>query len=144
MALPGACSGDCTAIMHTVRRISFATAAPMLETLNTINWPSLTHAHGPATDLPDRLRALASADRDERLEALSHLVETIWHQGTVFPASAAAVPFLCELLHHPDVQDKGFVVALLGEIATGEGNLAYSLRVGGEETCRRWRLVWEG
>lgn len=108
----------------------------MLETLDTIDWASLTHAHGPATDVPDRLRALASEDPDSRMEALSHLVETIWHQGTVFPASAAAIPFLCELLYHAEVQDKGFVVALLGEIATGEGILAYQMRVDGEERCR--------
>ena len=115
----------------------------MLETLDTINWSSLSHAHGPAADVPEMLRALASEDRDVRMEALSQLVETIWHQGTVFPASAAAVPFLCELLCHPDVQDKGFVVFLLSEIATGEGILSYCMRHDGEETCRN-RLAEEG
>ena len=108
----------------------------MLESLDTIHWSSLTHAHGVAADVPGMLRGLASENRNVRLEALSHLVETIWHQGTVFPASAAAVPFLGELLNHPDVQDKEYVVCLLCEIATGEGSLAYGMRHDGEEKCR--------
>ena len=48
-------------------------------------------------------------------------------------ATAAAVPFLYELLAAPDVQDKSGIVSLLGCIATGEGILQSALRNDGEE-----------
>jgi len=109
----------------------------MLEGLDTIDWASLTHAHGAATDVPGLLRSLLSEDRDVRMQACAELLGTIWHQGTLFPASAAAIPFLFELLAHSDAQVKGTAVTLIGEIATGEGILAYEIRTNGEETCRR-------
>lgn len=51
----------------------------MLEGLDTIDWASLTHGHGPATDVPGLLRSLLSEDRNVPLEAFAHLFETIWH-----------------------------------------------------------------
>jgi len=110
-----------------------------LEGLDTIDWASLTHAHGEATDLPELLRSLLSEDPEVRMEAIAHLLETIWHQGTVFPASAAAVPFLYELLSHPDVQDKGGIVCLLGAIADGRGYLEVHARDDYGE--RAWRRI---
>jgi hypothetical protein len=115
----------------------------MLEALDAIDWSSLTHAHGPATDVPVLLRSLLSEDADVRMQACADLHETIWHQGTVYPASAAAIPFLFELLTHPDVPDPGCAVSLLGCIATGEGWLQYGIRVDGEQTLRR-RLSRQG
>ena len=115
----------------------------MLEGLDAIDWSILTHAHGPATDVPELLRSLLSEDPDVRLQAFAELVEKIWHQGTVYPASAAAIPFLFELLTHPGVHDPGWAASLLGCIATGEGWLQYGLRVDGEQTLRR-RLARQG
>jgi hypothetical protein len=110
----------------------------MLEGLDTINWSSLTHAHGPADDVPGLLRSLRSQDADVRLQASAELHETIWHQGSVYPASAAAVPFLFELLTDPGTAEPEYAVALLGCIATGEGRLQYGLRVDGEQRLRQW------
>lgn len=115
----------------------------MLESLDSIDWGALRHAHGDASNVPDLLRALLSDDEDVRMEAISTLHEHIWHQGTVYTASAAAVPFLFELLSHPDVQDKGGIVSLLSCIATGEAWVKYGIRVDGEATMRR-RLGKEG
>lgn len=109
----------------------------MLEGLDTIDWTSLTHAHGPATDVPELLRSLLSDDLDVRLQACADLHEKIWHQGTVYPASAVAIPFLFELLTHPGVHDPGWAASLLGCIATGEGWLQYGLRVDGEQTLQK-------
>lgn len=109
----------------------------MLEGLDRINWATLTHAHGEATNVPQLLRSLLSENAEVRMEAFAELHEHIWYQGTVFPASAAAVPFLYELLTNPDVKDKEGIVSLLACIATGEGILAYEIRTNGEETCRR-------
>src|SRR5262245_17897805 len=108
----------------------------MLEALDTIDWAKLTHAHGEASNVPGLLRSLLSEYADLRMDALSTLHEQIWHQGDVYPASAAAVPFLYELLTHPDVQDKWGIVSLLGSIATGEGAWERNLRNDGEERCR--------
>ena len=115
----------------------------MLGGLDTIDWSSLTHAHGPATDVPELLRSLLSDDPDVRLQACADLHEKIWHQGTVYPASAAAIPFLFELLTYPGVHDPGWAASLLGCIATGEGWLQYGLRVDGEQTLRK-RLARQG
>lgn len=93
----------------------------MLEDLDTIDWALLEHAHGEATDVPAMLRSLASPNADERMQTLAMLFEIIWHQGTVFPATAAAVPFLFELLTHPDVDDKGGIAVLISAITEGEG-----------------------
>lgn len=109
----------------------------MLEGLDTIDWSSLTHAHGPATDVPELLRSLLSEDADVRMQACAELHETIWYQGTVDSASAAAIPFLFELLTHPGVRDPGCAASLVGCIATGEGYLRYVLRVDGEQSLRR-------
>lgn len=105
--------------------------------LNTIDWTSLRHAHGVATDVPAMLQALLSDDADVRDQACAELHETVWHQGTVYSASAVVVPLLGELLARPDLQDRGCVVSLLCCIATGEGWVRYGLRVDGEETLRR-------
>ncbi|WP_165250706.1 hypothetical protein [Paludisphaera soli] len=115
----------------------------MLEGLDALDWSILTHAHGPATDVPELLRSLLSEDPDVRLQAFAALSETIWHQGTVYPASAAAVPFLFELLTRPGLHDPGWAASLLGCIATGEGWLQYGLRVDGEPSLRR-RLARRG
>src|SRR4051812_46666376 len=110
----------------------------MLEGMDRIDWALLKHAHGPATDVPGLLRSLLSEDAAVRMEALAHLHETIWHQGTVYSASAAAVPFLYELLTHADVQDKDGIVSLLGCVATGRSSLEGVIVHDGEE---RWRRI---
>lgn len=91
----------------------------MLEGLDQIDWAHIEHAYGPATDVPDLLRALASDDKEVRNTATTHLFHNIWHQGTVYQATAYAVPFLLELLEQPTVADKDMILSLLKNIATG-------------------------
>lgn len=52
----------------------------MLEGLDKVDWESLTHAYGEATDVPPLLRSLSSADPMEREQAVSDLFGNIWHQ----------------------------------------------------------------
>lgn len=115
----------------------------MLEGLNSIDWASLRGSGGPASEVPALLRALVSEDKSVRMDVWVELLDRLWHQGTVFPASAAAIPFLFELLTHPDVQDKGPFVELITAIATGEGGLLCPVRRDGEEIWRR-RLAKQG
>ncbi len=59
-----------------------------------VDWAGLTHAYGSAADVPALIRSLMSPDPGERSEALDDLFGSICHQGTVYPASGPAVPFL--------------------------------------------------
>lgn len=79
----------------------------MLEELDAINWDGLGGAYGPAGDAPEILRGLASPDEGVAGEALDEFFSSIWHQGTVYPVTVVAVPFIVELaagraVHHRD------------------------------------------
>jgi hypothetical protein len=100
----------------------------MLDGLDRINWGSLHHANGPARDVPGNIRALASADEKVREEALSELFGTIWQKGTVYEASAPAVPFLIELLREPSVETKIEILDLLACLASASSNLDINAR----------------
>jgi hypothetical protein len=94
-----------------------------LEGVGDVPWNALTHAYGPASDVPELLTALASSDAAARERAIHELFGTIWHQGTVYEATAHAVPFLAGIAADPDVRDRASVVRLLAAIAEGAGYL---------------------
>ncbi|GAB3845665.1 hypothetical protein ACFPIJ_38535 [Dactylosporangium cerinum] len=81
--------------------------------LDTVDWTALTHAYGPAEDVPDLVRALYNPD--ETGDAFDELYGTVWHQGSVYPATAAAVPFLAHAALHG--ADPARVLRLLADIA---------------------------
>ena len=91
----------------------------MLEGLQQIDWSSLSHAYGQAGDVPDLIQGLLDSEPQRRHERLSLLYETIWHQGTIYEASAYAVPFLFELLRSPATPDKSMIAMLLADLADG-------------------------
>ena len=96
----------------------------MLERLHTVDWNALTHAYGPADDVPELLRALAAADRQARKDAYWELYGNIFHQGTRYPATAPAVPFLLELLADPATPDRPELLLLLTHLVTGQFSVA--------------------
>lgn len=96
---------------------------PMLEGLDSVNWSELEHAYGPAEDVPDLIRALLSDDVKKREEARWRLWGNIIHQGTVYAATAHAVPFFVELLDSPTVQDKPHLLVLVTSLACGSSYL---------------------
>lgn len=91
----------------------------MLEGLQNINWQQLKHAYGPATDVPDNLRDLASPNREVREEARYKLYGNIFHQGSRYEATPYAIPFIYELIHSPRVLRKDQLVLLLLHLALG-------------------------
>jgi hypothetical protein len=93
----------------------------MLDRLKFVPWADLIHAYGEASGVPSLLRQLLSPDGEERAEAIRDLSMTICHQGTVYSATAAAVPFLYEILAAPEVPDKSEIARLLASIAIGTG-----------------------
>jgi hypothetical protein len=92
----------------------------MLEGLNAVDWASLSHAYGDASDVPHMLRGLASPDEGAREEALGHLYSSILHQGTYYPATAPTMPFLIELLQAPGVPGKKDLLRFLAGAAEVE------------------------
>ncbi|XVV17177.1 HEAT repeat domain-containing protein [Actinoplanes sp. CA-131856] len=91
----------------------------MLDGLDRIDWARLSHAYGPAADVPGQIRALCSADPDVRIEARWQLYGNIFHQGTRYEATAYAVPFLIEVLGAPGTADRVELLGLLSSIAIG-------------------------
>ncbi|MGI5346902.1 hypothetical protein ACQEU8_01755 [Streptomyces sp. CA-250714] len=69
----------------------------MLDGIEDVDWAALEHAYGPAEDVPGLLRAAGSVDPGVRDEALDELFSALCHQGSVYSATAAAVPFIARL-----------------------------------------------
>jgi PcrA/UvrD tudor domain len=92
-----------------------------VDALDQIPWNDLTHAYGSAADVPDLLRSLGTASPDLQGEdsPLWQLFGNIWHQGTVYEATAYAVPFLIELAVDRRTPDRVGILSLLAEIAKG-------------------------
>ncbi|MFE6058694.1 PBS lyase [Streptomyces sp. NPDC056431] len=88
----------------------------MLTGIEEVDWASLGHAYGPADDVPELLRGLASADPAERETALDGMYGAVHHQGDVYDSTLACIPFLLELVADPAVQDRGCIVELLTSI----------------------------
>lgn len=73
----------------------------MLEGLGDVNWSSLEHAYGPATDVPDNLKALVSGNARAARAALQELGGSLLHRGSIYEATTAVVPFLAEIALEP-------------------------------------------
>ncbi|QHY99143.1 hypothetical protein SSPS47_28985 [Streptomyces sp. S4.7] len=71
--------------------------AQIFADLDTQPWAEWEHAYGSADDVPGQLRALASDDAEEAEEALYELYGNIVHQGSVYEATAYAVPYPARL-----------------------------------------------
>lgn len=88
-----------------------------LDGLDAVDWAGLRQAGGTAEAVPDDLRQLTSADPDRREEALTSLSGSIYHQGTLYSATAAATPFLVRLLCEATLPDRDSIAGLLRSIA---------------------------
>jgi len=67
--------------------------------MSIVDWKSLQHAYGPATDIPALLDQAKTAEPsdDYRAEPWYSLWSSLAHQGDVYSASYAAVPELIAL-----------------------------------------------
>ncbi len=93
----------------------------MLDDLDRVPWAELEHAYGDGAEVPGHLRAVASAKRPAAGRALSRLEQILEHQGTVYPATAAAVPFVRELLAAAEPRTRIRLLGLMRRIADGGG-----------------------
>ena len=90
----------------------------MFAGLDEIDWHQLEHAYGAADDVPGWLRSLAS--QEDKSDVLMYLSLSLCHQGTVYSASASAVPYLIELLTDKSMQGKEGLLRLLAGMAHGD------------------------
>jgi hypothetical protein len=74
-------------------------------------------AYGPASDVPKDIQRLASSDPDILDRAQWELFGSIYHQGTVYPATAVAIPFLIDVASDQRLPDRAKVCELLEAIA---------------------------
>ncbi|MGW4382190.1 hypothetical protein [Kitasatospora sp. NPDC004531] len=68
--------------------------------LDQVDWAALSHAYGSAEDVPELIRALYRPDPEAVEEAVHELFGTVYHQGSVYPASGPAVAFLAHAARH--------------------------------------------
>ncbi|MFE3676101.1 HEAT repeat domain-containing protein [Streptomyces griseus] len=85
----------------------------MINEIDGVDWGSMGHAYGPASDVPGWLKGMASADPGVREEAFSDFCNAAHHQGGVYPCTAASLPFLFEMADSPATPDRGSVIGLL-------------------------------
>jgi len=112
----------------------------MLETLDAVDWGRLSDAFGPAVEVPSLLRSLVAPDDERRFQALSRLLETVWHQGTIYEVSSHVVPFLCEMLSSPDTPDTSLPALALASLAEGTSFLeAHTLA--DDQARHMWKAV---
>lgn len=91
-----------------------------------MDWSSFGHAFGKASDVPALLKAAVSAVEEDREFAFRLLSETVIHQGVVYEASPAVVPFLCQMLVSPQSPDKPLLAMLLAELARGHSTHSWA------------------
>jgi len=105
------------------------------DNIDSVPWSHLHHAYGPATDVPDLLRALmlpdeVSGDVANQAEKagrsiFEHVTWTLWgnvfHQGTVWQVTAKTVPFFVDLLQKgpENPEQHEFLVTYLHHLALG-------------------------
>jgi hypothetical protein len=77
------------------------------------DWAQLTHAYGSAEDIPGLLEL---AVPDMRSEVWTELWSRLCHQGTVYPASFAALPVLTLLARQWSPADRVMPLILAGDI----------------------------
>ena len=88
-------------------------ASRPLSELDAVDWASLQHAYGVATATPELLRRLDAGDEHADFDVCSFL----WHQGTVYSATAPAIPFMLDMV----ARGRGDLLPLLDMLAHGNG-----------------------
>jgi hypothetical protein len=113
------------------------------ETVARVDWSRLSHAYGSAEELPMLIARRAAPDEATARAASHELWGTVWHQGTVYEASAAAVPALAILARDTATVDRVDLVLLLSSIATGRSYVDVHGLGGSDQRARELRWVAE-
>lgn len=87
--------------------------------LSSIDWKKLEHAYGSARDVPGLLKKLSSQNDAVLDKIWWKLYGNIYHQGTVFEATAYAVPYLIYLLQQDKTRKKHSILIYLNHLFHG-------------------------
>jgi hypothetical protein len=68
-----------------------------LSGVDDVGWADLDHAYHGLVDIPTMLRALADPASDWQ-DSRDELYQTLLHQGTCYPATTAAVPYIAGMV----------------------------------------------
>jgi hypothetical protein len=79
--------------------------AVALSGIESVSWGELTHAYGPASDVPELIRGLAAND-DNWDELHTEFVGSVLHQGSTYSSSAPALQLLAQLAMAPQLAPK--------------------------------------
>jgi hypothetical protein len=98
--------------------------------LDEVDWSALEHAYGEASEVPAWLRGICSADASVRDKALSEMYGRVLHQGSVYSATVAAIPFLARMAADPAVPGRSAVIRYLASVGEssadfGDGEWMY-------------------
>lgn len=102
----------------------------LLVGLDLVDWHGVTHAYGPADDVPRLLKLMLSPDQQIREGAWEDLDNRVWHQGTLYPATAAVAPFLIRLAADRNYPDQMWAFDTLAGWADSSSYLAVYTRPG--------------
>jgi hypothetical protein len=93
--------------------------------LESPQWTELTHAYGAATNIPQLLRDLETypPSEDPQAEPYFSLWSALCHQGTVYPASFAAMPHLVAALGHRPERAPWTLFSLVGAIEAARAQI---------------------
>ncbi|MEV8067860.1 hypothetical protein AB0P32_17280 [Streptomyces sp. NPDC085995] len=89
----------------------------------TLDWSRLNHAYGPASDLPRLFAEAGDCGPDLAEVAWEDLWASLYHQGTVYPASFAALPVLADIATGRVPGGRRQALALAGRVVTEEQQL---------------------
>lgn len=118
------------------------------EDLEQVPWVDMTHAYGSAIDTPGHLIDLLSNDANIRAKAMGALWASICHQGSVYEASCAAVPFLIRILREGPLAGRPSVLYLLAGLAHRDWHAYRNVRerrmvhTFDEEHGNQWHYSW--
>jgi len=110
-----------------------------LDGLAKFDWSSVSDAYGPATKVPALIRALVSTEPTHRDFAVQALCQHIYHQGTVYSATAKVVPVLHELLISEATPDQTLIAFLLALVA--DGTAPFQRCEDDADEAARWREI---
>jgi HEAT repeat protein len=82
-----------------------------------VDWSTLEHAYGPADEVPELLAAIAAGEEPTADEAVSELFTLLYHQGSTYSATEAALPALVDLALTGPAAHRPAFIAFLGSLA---------------------------
>lgn len=92
----------------------------LVSEVRAVDWRSLKSTYGSGEVVRDIVLGLASRNEAEVLQAWQQTYKTVLqHQGTVYPATAAAAPFLCRIALDEATRWRAALAVYLAFLSTG-------------------------